>query len=319
MKKMLAIMLATACFGCISLPAGAQTANPITITNFDNASGTNASASDIQNTWSALQALGTTKFVGGTIGNFKLDESSLIAGAMSIGVTELDNFLKTGSLSTSASGLGNLLSAAMGNSAGMDLSSLVGSYTAGGGSLDGLPLSTSASLTSSAGGATAAGQCDSGVASKQVAVGLGGVQNVVNSAMSDQYGFSQNSSLSDGNGNSSFAARDCLSNLFQNAGSDILFKPPSLGTLSQMLAGWSCNKAKSVSDQVNGQFGDMSQFNTASMGGFFPWGVYGEATDGTTPTRPGIGNSLGEVFGDTFSETNGSVASNLTSLKSVFN
>lgn len=299
-------------------PALAAANNPIAITNFTSGTGLNTTEGEVQQTWSALKALGTDSYLGGMIGNFKLDESSLIAGALSIGVTELDNFLKTGSLSVSSSGLGSLLSKAMSGGAGIDLSYLTGSFTAGGGSLDGLPFSTTASLTSTTGGASAAGQCDSAVAAKQVAVGIQGVNNVVNSAMSDGFGFSQNSALGGMTENSGFAARGCLDKLFQNAGSDILFKPPSLGSLTTMLQGWSCDKAVSVADQITGQFGDMSNFNTTSMGGFFPSGVFGEANDGAGAVRPGIGNSLSEVFGDAFEEKNGSADAGLSSIASVF-
>ena len=274
MKKHLIMALAAVSVAAMlsGSPALAAASNPIAITNFTSGSGLNTSETEVQQTWSALKALGTDSYLGGMIGNFKLDESSLIAGALSIGATELDNFLKTGSLSVSSSGLGSLLSKAMSGGAGIDLSYLTGSFTAGGGSLDGLPFSTTGSLTSTAGGASAAGQCDTSVAAKQVAVGIQGVNNVVNSAMSDSYGFSQNSALGGSTENSGFAARGCLDKLFQNAGSDILFKPPSLGSLTTMLQGWSCDKAVSVADQITGQFGDMSNFNTTSMGGFFPSG-----------------------------------------------
>jgi hypothetical protein len=299
-------------------PVLAAANNPIAITNFTSGTGLKASEGEVQQTWSALKALGTDSYLGGMIGNFKLDESSLIAGALSIGVTELDNFLKTGSLSVSSSGLGALLSKAMSGGAGIDMSYLTGSFTAGGGSLDGLPFSTTASLTSTSGGASAAGQCDSAVAAKQVAVGIQGVNDMVTAAMSDSYGFSQNSALGGMSQNSGFAARGCLDKLFQNAGSDILFKPPSLGSLTTMLQGWSCDKAVGVAEQVAGQFGDMSNFNTTSMGGFFPSGVFGEANDGVGAVRPGIGNNLSDVFGDTFKESNGSAEIGLSSIASVF-
>ncbi len=42
---------------------------------FSTQTGINASASERQSTWSALKTMGTDQFVGGVIGNFKLDES----------------------------------------------------------------------------------------------------------------------------------------------------------------------------------------------------------------------------------------------------
>lgn len=298
-------------------PAFSASSDPITITNFSTSSGITTTETEVQQTWAALQAAGTTSYLGGMIGNFKLDESSMIAGALAVGVTEFDNFLRTGSLSVSASGLGSLLTTAMTGAAGINLSYLTGSFTLGGGSIAGLPFSTATALSSTTGAASTAGQCDSAVAAKQVAVGIQGVSNVVNAATSSQYGFSKNSDAQDSTLSTGFAARDCLDKLFQNAGSDILFKPPSLSNLTQMLQSWTCNAAKSVIDQVTGGFGDMSNLNTASMGGFFPSGVFGEANDGTTPVRPGIGGLLSETFGSTFSEKSGSTDSSLSSLSSV--
>jgi hypothetical protein len=317
-RKMLRVV-AVALLATTAVQSGAFAAmsNPIAMTNFTSGSGLKASEADVQAAWSALKALGTDSYVGGLIGNFKLDESSLIAGALAIGATEFDNFLKTGKLSVSSSGLGSLLSSAMSGGAGIDMSYLTGSFTAGGGSLNGLPFTTTGSLTSSSGGASASGQCDAGIAAKQVAVGLQGVNNVVSAAMDDSYGFSQNSALG-GGGNSGFASRGCLDKLFQNAGSDVLFKPPSLGSLTSMLQGWSCDQAKSVAEQVQGQLGDMSQFNTTSMGGFFPSGVFGEANDNGSTVQPGLGNTLTEVFGDTFKEANGTADNTLSTLASVF-
>jgi hypothetical protein len=298
--------------------ADAAAINPIAISSFNSKTGLSASEADVQSVWNALQSMGTTNYIGGTIGNFKIDESSLIAGALSIGVTELNNFLSTGSLSIGSSGVGSLLSSAMSGAAGIDMSYLTGSFTSGGGSLNGLPFATTSSLSSSTGGALAAGQCDPSIASKQVAVGLKGVDNIVNAAQSDQYGFSRMGALGSSTSGGNFASMGCLDKLFQNAGSDILFKPPSLGSLTSMLSGWACDKAKSVTDQIGGQFGDMSQFDTTAMGGFFPSGVFGEANDGTTPVRPGIGNQLSEVFGDTFSDTTAKSDSSLSTIASIF-
>ena len=293
--------------------------NPIAITNFTSGSKLDVTESQVQSAWSAVQALGTDSYLGGLIGNFKIDESSLIAGALAIGATELDNFLKSGSLSISSSGLGSLLSSSMTGAAGVDMSYLTGSFTSGGGSVNGLPFTTTGSLKTTTGAASAAGQCDPAVAAKQVAVGIQSVNNIVDAAMSDSYGFSQNSKLSGQTQNSGFAQRGCLDKLFQNAGSDVLFKPPSLGNLTSMLQGWSCDQAVSVADQVKGQFGDLSQFDTTSMGGFFPSGVFGDANSSeSAAVQPGIGNDLSEVFGDTFSEKNGTMEASLSSMTSVF-
>ena len=296
----------------------AAESDPIAITNFSSSTGIETTESEVLQIWNALKALGSDEFLGGNIGNFQIDEGSLIGGALAIGASELDNFLRTGLLSVSASGLSTELTEAMSGGSGIDMSYLTGSFTDTSGSSN-LPFVTSASLTSSSGAAASAGQCDAGIASKQVAVGMKGVQNVVDVASGDKYGFSQNKALSGGTSNSGFAARGCLDKLFQNSGSDILFKPPSLDSLTTMLSAWSCDAATSVGDQIAGQFGNMGFFDTSSMGGFFPSGVFGEANDGGTPVRPGIGNTVSEVFGTTFDEKNGNITVELSSLDSVFN
>ena len=297
----------------------ASTVDPNALLNFSSSTGLDTTEGEISEIWNALTTLGTNEFLGGNIGSFQIDEGSLIAGALAIGASELDNFLRTGSLNVSTSDIGQSLSEIMSGGSGVDMSYLTGSFTNTSSTSTGLPFATSASLTSSTGAAQSAGQCDAGIASKQVAVGLKGVQNVVDAASTDQYGFSKNKALSAGQSDSGFAARGCLDKLFQNSGSDVLFKPPSLGNLTTMLSGWSCDAAVSVEDQIAGQFGDMSLFETSSMGGFFPSGVFGEANDGATPVRPGIGNTLSEVFGTTFDEENGNISTELSSLSSVFN
>ena len=303
-----------------SVPADAAQRDPLKIAKFNDKSGLDATEAEVQETWTALKAMGTTEFVGGTIGNFRLDESAMVAGAMAIGVTEFDNYLRTGTLATSSSNSGAQMTTAMTSSSGLDLSYLIGSFLSGGTSPTGSALGSILGLLTTT-GATAAGQCDPAIAAKQVAVGIGGVNTVVTAGLSPTLGFSQNSAIGGSTTSTGFATTSCLDNLFQNAGANILFTPPSLGSLMTSLQGWSCPMAVSVAAQVMGQWGDMSMLNTASMGGFFPAGTFGEANESTSaPFQPGIGNLLSLVFGTTFSptETTATADSSLSSINSVF-
>ncbi|NTF17548.1 hypothetical protein G6L37_03995 [Agrobacterium rubi] len=296
-------------------PAHAASSSTLPTIAFNTQTGIDASAADIQNTWTALQTMGTDKFVGGVIGGFKLDESSLIAAAMSIGSTELDNFLRSGSLNSAIPNVGDVLSNVMTSGAGIDLSSVVGSFTNGGGSL------TSASLLSGGGVGTAGGQCDPSVASDLANQGLQKVTDTVSIGMSSEYGFSKMAEMTGSGASGGFASMGCLDKLFQNTGTDIMFKPPTMGQLTNMLQNWTCPKVPGVASQIAGAFGNNDRFQTASLGGFFPLTTYGEANDGLKPQAPGLGNGIAALFGDAFASTTTPKASDIaemTSLGSLF-
>jgi hypothetical protein len=316
MKK-IALAAATAVLIGMSAPAPSFAASALSSVMFQDSTGLTASDADIQKTWAALQTMGTTSYVGGMIGSFKLDESSLLAGALTVGVTEFDNFLKTGSLSGSvSSALVQALSSNMSSAAGINLSSLVGSFTSGGG-----VTGTGAFDVTSAAALSGGGQCDPGVSSDLVNIGKKHVEMMRDVALGDQYGISTIGSLAGSGTGTGFASMGCLDKLFQNAGSDILFKPPSLGNLLGQLQNWTCPKFPSVADMVNGGFGDLTSFNTQSMGGFFPVKSYGEANDGNYSPQPGMGNDLSKVFGNGFGKVqvvSNSQISSLTNLTKLF-
>lgn len=296
--RLSARMIAIPALLAASLLAGAMPASAegtLSLAAFRRETGINADAATIQQAWSSLQAMGTTKYVGGMLGGLKLDESSLIAGALSIGASELDNLLGGAGIASSVTGAGSEVLGRMTSASGINLSYLTGSFTAGGGGA----ASTSSMLT---GASSGTGACDTSVASALASGGQAHVEKIVNAAMSGEYGFSKMNDLSNGNGGggSGFASLGCLDKLFQNAGSDIMFKPPSLGSLTNSLQNWVCGQSKSVSEQVAGAFGSGDIFKTASLGGFFPSKTFGEAGVGNPVGLPGIGQDPATTFGGAF-------------------
>jgi len=280
-------------------------AGPLSLGKFRDATGIqNLSEEKVSALWRAMSAMGTTKFLGGNLGPLRLDESAMVAGAATLGASEFDNFLRTGSLGASVSGLGGTLSQRMTAGAGADLAYLVGSFTTGGGS----PAAAAPSFASmtAMGGATAeSGMCDPEIGNKLAEVGETYVNGIVNASMSEEMGFSKMESLTAGAGGkgSGFASLSCLDKLFQGVQGgnlDILFKPPSLGNLTNMLQNWTCGEAVSVAQQVAGAFGGGEIFKTGNLGGFFPTAAMGEAMDGAVLKRPGINQGGASMFGADF-------------------
>lgn len=284
-------------------------ANQVNVALFQNATGINTDTSGITETWDTLKQMGTDEFLGGVIGGFKLDESSLIAGALSLGVTEFDNFLRTGTISSAlGGGVMESLTSAMSSGAGFNLSSLTGSFTQGGGQLaSAVGTGTLGNVT---GGATTSNSCDPEVASSLVANANKYINEMTNAAMSDDYGFSQMEKTSGGGQSSGFAGLGCLDMLFQNAGSDILFKPPSLSSLTSMLQTWSCDKAEGVAQQVAGAFG--GGLDTSGAGGYFPAITRGEAFDG-------VDTALGLNTGSMSFLSGGGGSADVPTVASLFN
>jgi hypothetical protein len=308
------VVIATFHVGSV-LPSQAASSSLSSIM-FQDSTGLNYSNEQIQSTWNAMKTMGTDSFLGGMIGSFKLDEASLIAGALSIGATEFDNFLRTGSLGSITSDISNLLSNNMLKASGTNLSSLVGSFTSGGGTTSGVFSATSVSAAASG------GQCDPSVANDLVNIGKKHVEMMRGAAMDGDYSISKLNSLSGSQGTGSgFASLGCLDKLFQNAGSDVLFKPPSLGNLMSQLQNWTCPKVPGVNDQVMKAFGNLEIFNTQGMGGFFGHKVFGEANDGPVTPQPGLGNDPKKVFGADFgweAAGNSTQVAKLTDLKKLF-
>jgi hypothetical protein len=299
MRKFNAFLASVATAAMLSAASPAS-AGELSFLNFKDSTGLNMTSAQATNYWSALTAMGTTQFLGGSIGSFRLDESAMLAGAATLGVTEFDKFLRTGSLSSSSSGLGDVLTRRMTSGAGNDLQYLLGSFTSGGGMLNGVT-SNFSNLTSFGGSTTGSASCDPEVANKLTQIGSGSVDSVMKAAQSDALGFSQLKNLRSSNGSGSgFSAMSCLDKLFQNVGTDMMFKPPSLGNLTNMLQNWTCSGAIGVAQQLAGAFGSGDMFKTSALGGFYPMMTMGEAMDGAISKRPGMGQTMVDTFGAGF-------------------
>lgn len=304
-NRIAAAVLGAALLGSVAAPA---IAGPLSMDRFTEVTGLSLSDRQVTSLWNSMVSMGTTQFLGGSLGSFRLDEASMIAGAATLGVTEFDNFLRTGSLSSVVNGLGSLLTQRMTAAAGADLSHLVGSFTSGGGLVKGASESF-ASLTSVGGASEASGSCDPEIGDKLAESGEAYVKNVVETAMSEQYGFSQLGGLGHGTPGGGgakfgFSALSCLDKLFQGANVDILFKPPSLANLTNMLQSWTCDKAVSVAQQIAGAFGDGNVFKTGNLGGFFPQLTFGEANTAAPIRNLAEGASPSQLFGSDFASVN---------------
>lgn len=277
MQKIFVLSLALA---STVMLASAASANNLSLKTFERETNLPVSADTVQSTWSQLVAMGTDQFLGGTIGGFKLDESSMIAGAMTVGTSEFDNFLRTGKLNSSNPNIGNILSEAMSKGAGFNLSSFVNSFTPNGGVLG---TQSTANFSNSSGATGVDGTCEPEIAQGLVDQANKHVDDIVSVASSDEFGFSSIAQTT--GGMTGFAGMSCLDKLFQNAGADILFKPPSLGNLSNQLQNWSCNAAVPVAEQIAGAFGS-DAFQTADYGGFTPEMTMSDAQTGNPFNNP---------------------------------
>lgn len=310
MKKTFVLSLALASTMFLSTSANASY---LALKSFERETNLSASVESVQSTWSQLVSMGTNQFLGGTIGGFKLDESSMIAGAMTVGTSEFDNFLRTGTLNSSNTNIGNVLSQAMSKGAGFNLSTFINSYTPNGGAIS---TQTAANITSTSGANSVDGTCESDVAQGLVDQANKHVNDIVSVASSSEYGFSSMAQTT--GGTTGFAGLSCLDKLFQNAGADILFKPPSLGNLTSQLQNWSCNAAVPISEQIAGAFGS-DAFQTADYGGFMPEMTMADAQTGNPFNNPK--SNAATVYGSGFAKfdsLDNNTISARTSLNSLF-
>lgn len=282
----------------ISIPlmmgaANVTNAQSLVLSQFEDRTKLSTNDKVIDETWSKLKAMGTNEFLGGAIGNFKLDEASMIAGALTIGASEFDNFLRTGILG-SADNISQTLMHNMQSVAGLDLSKMTGSFTSGGGNLS---QQASASFANTTGATSGDGLCSPDVAQNLVDVANKQVEDIVSIATSEEHGFSSMAQTT--GGQTGFAGTSCLDKLFQNAGSDVFFKPPSLGNLTNQLQNWSCNASTPVMEQIAGAF-PQGSFETAAYGGFVPDATIGEVQEGNMLKFPGAKSR--EIFGDSFAK-----------------
>lgn len=310
------IILSAAIASAILLPSYANAAAeelPLNLKTFERETKLPISVEGVQSTWAQLLSMGTNQFLGGTIGGFKLDESSMIAGAMTVGTSEFDNFLRTGVLNSSNSNIGNILSQAMTKGSGFNLSSVINSYTPNGGAIS---TQATANITSTSGANSVDGTCESSVAQGLVDQANKHVNDIVSVASSSEYGFSSMAQTT--GGTTGFAGLSCLDKLFQNAGADILFKPPSLGNLTSQLQNWSCNAAVPISEQIAGAFGS-DAFQTADYGGFMPEMTMADAQTSNPFNNPK--SNAATVYGSGFAKfdsLDNNTISARTSLNNLF-
>lgn len=291
MKRALILSIA---LGSTILFSAVAHADQLSLNTFGRETGLQISTQETQSIWSQLTALGTNQFLGGTIGSFKLDESSMIAGAKAIGTVEFDNFLRTGKLNSSNPDLANILSEVMSKGAGFDFSSMINSYTPNGGALSN---QASANITGGGSASSADGMCSPDVAQSLVDQGNQHVNERVEIASSEEFGFSDLKQAT--GGTTGFAGMSCMDKLFQNAGSDILFKPPSLGSLTSQINSWSCDRAVGVAEQIAGAFG-ADGFQTAAHGGFQADFTMGEAQEMNPLNNFRLSSS--DIFGNSFAQ-----------------
>jgi hypothetical protein len=246
----------------------------------------------MQPTWDALTAAGTSAFVGGSIDNIRLEPATLIAGARIIGVPALDGLLRTGQVPFAGPDARRITLARMATVQGVDVNSAVGLPP----SAPAAPVSgqrdaagTAGSLAAVVAGIASGGDmpnvnstngCDANLERMQIASAANYVQDRSNVATS-QAGFTRKdgqgalSSLTQeiGNGgrpmSSGFTGMNCLGNLFNFSSLDILFKPPLMNNMMSQLGGMRCQPAISGASGIGAQVGTQF-FQTLGMGGFLP-------------------------------------------------
>lgn len=270
--------------------------------------------------WQALTSMGTTSYIGGQIGDFMIDASSLLAGARQAGAVELDRWLRTGE--ASSPDISDAILKAVTSTSGIDVSQITGSKY-----LNGTQQTSSAttgngvtildSFSNSNDGLVGPGLGGGNFCTQEVDSALNaGSQSYVNSVVSaaedKEFGFSQVGNVpvsADKHSDSGLFGGSCLST-FMQGNMDTLFKPPQLSQLVSMLtnmfgqggqgggsgssggglgvfgggggsgSGGNCATSPTVFQQVNNSMPNAAF--TPGLGGFFPYSNYGAPEDGMT-------------------------------------
>lgn len=284
-------LLIAALLGCAAsfsaLPAQAAFSDFMTATcgpTCKDAVGEQRSASE---NWKALEKMGTTSYVGATVGEFQIDASSLLAAARQVGPVEIDRWLRTGEASSSFAA--EDIMSALSSVSGIDLSRITGNKfgaNLGGSEEDGvdvLEAFTTASNSKLLGPGLGGGAyCDQNIDSALNASAQNYVNGVVAAAEDSEMGFSQAGGGSIGDNShsdSGLFGGSCL-DMFMTGDRDTLFRPPQLSQLVSMMSSMfgaeaegNCANAPTVHEQVAN-----STPNAAFMpgnGGFFPGHEYG--------------------------------------------
>ncbi len=210
---------------------------------------------------------------------------------MTIGSTELDNFLRSGSLSSSTSGIGSVLSSVM--TSAKRHRSFIGRRQ-----LHQRRRCDLSRVASDGVGCTTAsgGQCDPSVANDLASQGQQKVNDIVNVDMSSEYGFSQMSQMTKGT-SGGFASMGCLDKLFQNSKRGHHVQAADDVDADEHAAELDVPAGSGVASQISGRVRRRgSSSRPPSLGGFFPLSTYGEANDGTKPDAPELSVESGGCF-----------------------
>jgi len=280
--------------------------------------------------WSALTAMGTTQWVGSTMGSTTVDASGLLAASRYAGASELDRWLTTGVTADPA--VAQQMSLALQQFSGIDVSGITGiskdasatdpyanqayaSTSTSTGSSSNLATNLVNALQTSLnsgtafmgpGGGGGSGYCNKGVDDALGANAQKYVNNMQSLATSSEFGFSQlgGSAISSGQRSASgYYGSSCLDSMLSGT-RDMLFKPPALSSLlsqlSSMFGGGSggCGNAQTIMAQLknsmpNGVF-------ASGLGGFFPHASMtsfeGDSGSATTGFANGFGlaSSVGQ-------------------------
>lgn len=277
-------------------PAQAQYSDFLSVTCGANCVDPIGEQFDSKQNWEALQTMGTTDFVGSSLDGMTIDAGSLLAAARMVGATELDRWLRTGG--ASSEGIVSQIMAAFTSGNGLNVGRVVGnsfstSSIEGETSIPTLDLASFSATADGRGvGGGGSGYCDSTIDSAQNAAAQNYVNNVMEAAYSEEYGFSQTGGVSAGSNSHSdtgLFGGSCL-DIFMQGDKDTLFRPPQLSqlltSLTQMFGSGTtggiggsstpagnCANAPTVYQQVQNSMPNAAF--TPGNGGFFPTSEYG--------------------------------------------
>jgi hypothetical protein len=240
--------------------------------------------------WSALQTMGTTKWIGASLGGRTVDAGSLLGASRVAGASELDRWLNTGEASSTE--VAQQMSSALSSGTGLDVKLITGNFAgndAWNGQLDASSLASALGTSiGGAGGGGGGGYCDQGIDKAQNANAQRYVNAMQSIATSGDYGFSQNGGKPVQSGSpsgSGYFSGGCLEQLMQGS-RDLLFRPPGLSGLLSQLGGMfggggggagggaaGCAAAPSVMSQVTKSM-PQSIFSGGN-GGFLPAAAFG--------------------------------------------
>jgi hypothetical protein len=280
MRNLKALALAT-CTVAVLATGGAiaQTSNIVQLACQPNCGDVVGTRSMLDSAWKAFESMGTTSFIGSSVGGVSLDAGSLLNAASKVGASEVDRLLRSGL--TSSDAIGASVLSAFGSGSGADVSSIVAGLAgqSGNGGLSSLASMDSSDVLSNAtdGGFGGTPACDSAVGQGLTAASQKYVENVMNASTSSDYAFSQmgGSTVSSKATGGGMFGGSCIDKFMQGA-KDILFKPPQLSQLlssvSQSFGGksgsnGSCSGGPSPLEQIKGS---MPKGLFAGGGGFFP-------------------------------------------------